>query len=82
MRATTFASLSFKSARLCVDLLHSLLAADRATLEPVGTLVVPKYLTLVRKLQIRYGLEPAGSHGMWSIDDYHLLPFVLGGFWV
>lgn len=43
-----------------------------------GLKIFNAYLQFVRRLQLTYRMEPAGSHGVWSLDDYQYVPFIWG----
>lgn len=55
-------------------------AQDDAQAESRGIVigVFELYLELVRLLIKTYTLEPAGSHGVWGLDDNAFLPYMFG----
>jgi len=44
----------------------------------VGLKVFGAYMTLSRDLQETYRMEPAGSMGVWNLDDYQFVSFIWG----
>lgn len=55
--------------------IHALKESDNLH---TGLKIFNSYLVFVRRLQLTYRMEPAGSHGVWSLDDYQYIPFIWG----
>merc|ERR1719378_870179 len=59
----------------CLFRVEGLQQTDRAA---VGLKVFGSYMTLCRQLQEQYRMEPAGSMGVWNLDDYQFVSFIWG----
>eukprot|EP00047_Mylnosiga_fluctuans_P014234 m.36557 g.36557 ORF g.36557 m.36557 type:complete len:384 (+) comp5400_c0_seq2:31-1182(+) len=64
------------AAFLCCLRVHGLFTQEDLT--AVCFIAFNRYLAVVRRLQQIYHLEPAGSHGVWGLDDFQFLPFYWG----
>jgi serine/threonine-protein phosphatase 2A activator len=68
--------LSFIAFLACLDQLDIFSKQDPGVYTYLGLVVFNDYLSLVHQLQSV--LEPAGSHGVWGLDDYQFMPFLWG----
>ncbi|KAJ3266506.1 Serine/threonine-protein phosphatase 2A activator [Chytriomyces hyalinus] len=67
--------LSFIAFLCCLQLVGAVTPDDHPAL---AFKVIPAYFELVRRLQRVYTLEPAGSHGVWGLDDHQFLCYYWG----
>lgn len=68
---------SFAIFLLCLSLL-GFFTSEQDEERQVVLLLFVRYLKLCWRLQDVYNLEPAGSHGVWGLDDYSFLGYIFG----
>lgn len=68
---------SFALFLLCLTLIRFFDPEPAVEREIVLTVFV-RYIRLCWRLQDVYKLEPAGSHGVWGLDDYSFLGYIFG----
>ncbi|KAI0294871.1 Phosphotyrosyl phosphatase activator [Multifurca ochricompacta] len=68
---------SFAIFLLCLTLLRFLRFGPEEA-KDIVLIVFVRYLRLCWRLQDVYRLEPAGSHGVWGLDDTHFLGYIFG----
>ena len=68
---------SFALFLLCLSLIR-FLHPDPGEERHIVLTIFHRYLRLCWRLQDVYRLEPAGSHGVWGLDDSHFLGYIFG----